>query len=202
MKKTNVFLAIAVLAMMITACKKKSDNVTPATLQIPASSITGKNLTGALKGTLMQDSTYYLTGNVVVNKGDTLTIQPGVIVKSNGNFSFMVSGNCICVGTDAKPIVLTTNFTTPVLSNGYWGGIQADSNALNVTIKYTHINWTGGPAADLSTQATIDVEGTQATNYGAKVIIENNWFFGSIDDGRSEERRVGKECRSRWTPYH
>src|SRR3989441_10018322 len=23
-----------------------------------------------------------------------------------------------------------------------------------------------------------------------------------LDDGRSEERRVGKECRSRWSPYH
>ncbi len=22
------------------------------------------------------------------------------------------------------------------------------------------------------------------------------------DDFRSEERRVGKECRSRWSPYH
>ena len=22
------------------------------------------------------------------------------------------------------------------------------------------------------------------------------------DAGRSEERRVGKECRSRWSPYH
>src|SRR2546430_17149038 len=25
---------------------------------------------------------------------------------------------------------------------------------------------------------------------------------GSCDDPRSEERRVGKECRSRWSPYH
>ena len=24
----------------------------------------------------------------------------------------------------------------------------------------------------------------------------------SIAEGRSEERRVGKECRSRWSPYH
>ena len=24
----------------------------------------------------------------------------------------------------------------------------------------------------------------------------------SIYDDRSEERRVGKECRSRWSPYH
>ena len=25
---------------------------------------------------------------------------------------------------------------------------------------------------------------------------------GKIINGRSEERRVGKECRSRWSPYH
>ena len=23
-----------------------------------------------------------------------------------------------------------------------------------------------------------------------------------VQEGRSEERRVGKECRSRWSPYH
>ena len=31
------------------------------------------------------------------------------------------------------------------------------------------------------------------------------WIYKSIAgnlDGRSEERRVGKECRSRWSPYH
>src|SRR3989454_7093237 len=29
-------------------------------------------------------------------------------------------------------------------------------------------------------------------------------FFGvgDVDEQRSEERRVGKECRSRWSPYH
>ena len=25
---------------------------------------------------------------------------------------------------------------------------------------------------------------------------------GSSAEARSEERRVGKECRSRWSPYH
>ena len=36
-----------------------------------------------------------------------------------------------------------------------------------------------------------------------------NWWEGEfvksdaeIDVARSEERRVGKECRSRWSPYH
>ena len=27
-------------------------------------------------------------------------------------------------------------------------------------------------------------------------------FVNSNPDCRSEERRVGKECRSRWSPYH
>ena len=26
--------------------------------------------------------------------------------------------------------------------------------------------------------------------------------FGAASSSRSEERRVGKECRSRWSPYH
>ena len=31
---------------------------------------------------------------------------------------------------------------------------------------------------------------------------EWNMDFPLIRDARSEERRVGKECRSRWSPYH
>src|SRR5260221_9432257 len=34
--------------------------------------------------------------------------------------------------------------------------------------------------------------------------IDNMLYMSSTSDasGRSEERRVGKECRSRWSPYH
>ena len=32
---------------------------------------------------------------------------------------------------------------------------------------------------------------------------EQKWALDLLmDDSRSEERRVGKECRSRWSPYH
>src|SRR5689334_25447364 len=31
----------------------------------------------------------------------------------------------------------------------------------------------------------------------AKAIARGSW----VHEGRSEERRVGKECRSRWSPY-
>ena len=35
------------------------------------------------------------------------------------------------------------------------------------------------------------------SDYGEK----KNYEF-AITEYRSEERRVGKECRSRWSPYH
>ena len=37
-----------------------------------------------------------------------------------------------------------------------------------------------------------------ATNKTAAQSVEE--YF--LNKGRSEERRVGKECRSRWSPYH
>src|SRR5256885_10495289 len=30
----------------------------------------------------------------------------------------------------------------------------------------------------------------------------SGWVFEAMGSTRSEERRVGKECRSRWSPYH
>ena len=34
------------------------------------------------------------------------------------------------------------------------------------------------------------------------LIKENPYIGEEIEVLRSEERRVGKECRSRWSPYH
>ena len=31
---------------------------------------------------------------------------------------------------------------------------------------------------------------------------QNAIYYATFEIGRSEERRVGKECRSRWSPYH
>ena len=32
--------------------------------------------------------------------------------------------------------------------------------------------------------------------------IKKKWYIYTMEYYRSEERRVGKECRSRWSPYH
>ena len=33
-------------------------------------------------------------------------------------------------------------------------------------------------------------------------ILARNKTYENLKNNRSEERRVGKECRSRWSPYH
>src|SRR2546427_12383904 len=38
---------------------------------------------------------------------------------------------------------------------------------------------------------------------GVGTLIQTAWCMRMpVAQGRSEERRVGKECRSRWSPYH
>ena len=66
-----------------------------------------------------------------------------------------------------------------------------------------------------STQLTVDGAATAATRVGSTYSVSgtnmevgsgNSDVFGGLTAGsataRSEERRVGKECRSRWSPYH
>ena len=54
-------------------------------------------------------------------------------------------------------------------------------------------------------QSNIQVEGqTQSGRLEAVKPFKDDISFQSLNfyDIRSEERRVGKECRSRWSPYH
>ena len=43
------------------------------------------------------------------------------------------------------------------------------------------------------------VEDDKKLNDGIRLALKNDAYFFYQ---RSEERRVGKECRSRWSPYH
>src|SRR3712207_7131447 len=54
-------------------------------------------------------------------------------------------------------------------------------------------------------QATIHAGELALTNIGHRfrfVAPLEDWLLLFLERGRSEERRVGKECRSRWSPYH
>ena len=42
----------------------------------------------------------------------------------------------------------------------------------------------------------------QARRYALVMLLPALIFLACLIAYRSEERRVGKECRSRWSPYH
>ena len=53
------------------------------------------------------------------------------------------------------------------------------------------------------TAANLRTAGRMVAEADADLVILPEMFAtGFVTDPRSEERRVGKECRSRWSPYH
>ena len=58
----------------------------------------------------------------------------------------------------------------------------------------------------VSTKETIEVNGETYPVYKMEISNTSHPFYTGkmklVDTARSEERRVGKECRSRWSPYH
>src|SRR5687767_15914877 len=63
------------------------------------------------------------------------------------------------------------------------------------------------PETELSRQMTtsttsIDIMGLQAAYANLHTDQERDYFMQRYHDVRSEERRVGKECRSHRSPYH
>src|SRR3712207_4030705 len=51
-------------------------------------------------------------------------------------------------------------------------------------------------------QLTEDLVGNMYAGYYAGTQSWEGGYNGTTYSFRSEERRVGKECRSRWSPYH
>src|SRR5260370_22783976 len=65
---------------------------------------------------------------------------------------------------------------------------------------HTHAVWAGDRLADFD--ARTSGENYEAILAGGGGIRRTIRATAAATKDRSEERRVGKECRSRWSPYH
>ena len=66
-------------------------------------------LSGDLFGTLNSGNVCIVTGNIYVQSGDTLIIEPGVMVKFDSSYAFKINGLLKAVGTEADWILFTSN---------------------------------------------------------------------------------------------
>lgn len=166
-------LALMLAAALGSSCTKSSSTTVSKPVVLPANAITSTSLKGgAIKGVMLQDSTYTVSGDVTVLPGDSLVVQPGATIKVINNSAFYVQGSILSEGSKDKPVV----FTSPAEQPGSWGGFQCDS-AQAVTFKWTKILWSGGPDSTGSPRQTISVSSP------IKVDVEDSWILDGQDNG-------------------
>lgn len=83
--------------------------------------------------TLTKDKKYLIKGQTFVRSGQTLTIQPGTIIKGDkatkGTLIIDRGGKMEAVGTAAEPIVFTSALAAGTRDRGDWGGLVILGNA-------------------------------------------------------------------------
>jgi hypothetical protein len=191
-------LALLVFGLAVLgACHKESKVYVSPAQQTASHPITSDSLTGAVAGTLLSGKTYYFSADITINKGDTLFMQPGSRLLAIGDGKTpQTSPQVTCNGTFISAGTADSNnyITVPdnlrnasSIGKGLWGGIQCGETSGDVVIKWTHIEFAGGPAganADPNVFAPADPRNSLSyTNIDGNVIVEDSWIFGTSDDG-------------------
>ncbi len=132
----------------------------------------------------MTESPYIVTGNVLINEGASLTIEPGVIVKFESGYSLQINGDLIARGTDSQMITFTSNQPSP--APGDWGYIlfsdtstdaafDVDGNYISGSIlEYCTVEYAGG--SSVSNNGTVRAD--NAHPYINHCTIQNNTASG------------------------
>src|SRR3990167_2024380 len=95
-------------------------------------------------------------------------------------------------GTTGPTITATTNMI--IGATAAWSGCDTSSSVINT-------RETGSEStSDTSLSFTTTISTT--VNNCMVLLISTDDTDSNTAQHRSEERRVGKECRSRWSPYH
>ena len=87
------------------------------------------------------------------------------------------------------------------------GTVQDSSNSVIPNVQVTITNQETGIVSHTKSNAVGEYRSDNLPPGTYRVKVEAPGFRDTVSAGnivtvRSEERRVGKECRSRWSPYH
>ncbi|MEE9115473.1 MAG: NosD domain-containing protein, partial [Thermoplasmata archaeon] len=75
----------------------------------------------------LADSPIWVEGSILLPQGVNLTIEPGVEIRFNGNYTIWVNGNFTSLGTSASKIVFRSNTTSP--GHQDWFKIRANATS-------------------------------------------------------------------------
>ncbi|MCH7410224.1 hypothetical protein MM239_12520 [Belliella sp. DSM 111904] len=112
-------------------------------------------LEGEVSGTLGPDENYWVTGDLFIRAGESLTIMEGtnIIIDGTGRAGsspeINVAGSFYSYGTAEKPVYIGVEEEKRTVSNifrGFWGGIIGTDTAEDIVFEYTTIEFAGAPA--------------------------------------------------------
>lgn len=101
-----------------------------------------------VSGTISTDTTwtftsspYVVTGDVTINPGVTLSLEPGVQVRFDGNYALVVRGTLEAEGTEAQPVRFTSNQASP--APGDWGVIDFRAESTFNVLEHAIVEYGG-----------------------------------------------------------
>ncbi|HHD82922.1 MAG TPA: right-handed parallel beta-helix repeat-containing protein, partial [Bacteroidetes bacterium] len=127
---------------------------------IPCMAICDTNVSGNQSGTwLLTNSPYFVIGDVTIPTGNSLVIEPGVLVEVQGNYRITAEGYITAQGTISDSIKFYGLGTTT------WEGIRLEDETNQSTFDYCRISNTDG------------TNGYGIHSVNAQVIIQGSYFY-------------------------
>ena len=123
------------------------------------------------------NSPYLIEGEITIPDGETLSIEPGVLVEFQGHYKFHVQGRLLAIGTISDNIVFTINDTTGFydfdLQEGAWQGIRFNNTpATNDSSKIVYCKIEYGKANGFDPPCSGNGGGIYVENF-SKLLIQN-----------------------------
>jgi parallel beta-helix repeat protein len=119
---------------------------------------------------------YFVVGDIRIPAGQTLTIEPGTMVKFDGVYRIDVDGNLSAIGTEANRINITSNLPFP--SSNMWDTIQANPTG-HIDVAFTNISY-GHYAIALETSTNNTISNNYFSHVGWAVILRKASAYNYI----------------------
>ena len=129
---------------------------------------------------LINNAPYLIEGEITISDGETLTIDPGVVIEFQGHYKFNVQGKLIAIGNQQDLIKFTVSDTTGYYNNSHtgWHGLRFNNTpTTNDSSKIEYCQFEFGKA----------IGNNQFDNYGGaffldgfnKISLTNCLFFNN-----------------------
>ncbi len=132
-------------------------------------------LSGNLSGVLSAGE-YHVVGDIFVQNGDSLIIEPGAVLRFDGNYQFDIYGYLYAVGTEQDSILFIPNHP-----DSNWGGLNFNTTSSNNS-EYGYIVISGSNACGISTTSSFIL------NINHSTISDNNY------PGAGSAMRFNQNC--------